>query len=115
MNALTNNVQVIMENNAPAFAILPYIQFKLICKALDDKAMDADEVPHEIAAMVLEKGYSAPKAWRKYLRLNQREAAAKLNISQAALSQIENNDTNQAVTLRKIAVAYDISPEQLDI
>lgn len=115
MNALTNNVQVIMEHGEPAFAILPYGDFKLICQKLDHKKLAADEVPHEIAAMILEKGYSAPKAWRKYLHLSQREAANKLGISQAALSQIENNDKNQTVTLRKIASAYEISIEQLDI
>jgi transcriptional regulator with XRE-family HTH domain len=74
-----------------------------------------DEMPHEVAAMMLEKYYSAPKAWRKYLRLNQREAAARIGVSQAALSQIENNSKSQTATLRKIADAYNLHVEQLDI
>jgi len=114
MNALTNNVQVIMEDGNPAFAVIPYGQFKLICQKIDELP-NSDEVPHEVAAMVLEKGYSAPKAWRKYLRLNQSEAAAKIGVSQAALSQIESNDRNQPGTLQKIAAAYGLSVEQLDI
>lgn len=114
MSALTNNIQVITENGVPAFAVIPYGQFKLICRKIDNLP-DPDEVPHEVAAMMLEKGYSAPKAWRKYLRLNQSEAAAKIGISQAALSQIESNDRNQAATLQKIAVAYGLTAGQLDI
>ncbi len=114
MNALTNNVQVITENGIPAFAVIPYGQFKLICQKIDEQQA-VDEVPHEVAAMMLEKGYSAPKAWRKYLRLNQSEAAAKIGVSQAALSQIENNEHNQPGTLKKIANAYGLAVEQLDI
>ena len=114
MNALTNNVQIITENGIPAFAVIPYGQFKLICQEID-KQLASDDVLHEVAAMVLEKGYSAPKAWRKYLRLNQSEAAAKIGVSQAALSQIESNERNQPGTLQKIAAAYGLTVEQLDI
>lgn len=74
-----------------------------------------DKIPHEVAAMVLEKGYSVLKAWRRYLRLNQSEAAAKIGVSRAALSQIESNERNQAGTLQKVAAAYGLSVEQLDI
>ncbi len=114
MSALTDNIQVIMENGTPAFAVIPYENFKLICRELENK-LAPDEVPHEVAAMVLEKGFSITKAWRKYLRLSQKDAAAKIGISQGALSQIENNERNHPGTLQKIAAAYGLDVGQLEI
>jgi DNA-binding XRE family transcriptional regulator len=115
MNALTENVQTIMENGKPAFAVIPYENYKVICRRLDSLELEPDEVPHEVAAMMLEKSYSMSKAWRIYLRMNQREAAQKIGISQAALSQIEKSETNHRQTLQKIADAYGIHINQLDI
>ncbi len=77
--------------------------------------LEPDEIPHEVAGFMLEKGYSPAKAWRVYLRMSQKDAAKKLGISQAALSQIENNENNQRATLEKIAVAYGIHVEQLEV
>lgn len=114
MNALIDNVQMITENGKPAYAVIPYAQFKLLCKKIGEY-LEPDEIPHEVAGFMLEKGYSPAKAWRVYLRMSQKDAAKKLGITQAALSQIENNETNQRATLDKIAVAYGIHVEQLDV
>lgn len=75
----------------------------------------SDEIPHEVVSYVFEKHYSIVKAWRLYLRMNQKEAAEKIGITQGALSQIEKSETNQQGTLQKIADAWGIHVEQLDV
>lgn len=115
MSALTENVQTIMENGKPAFAVIPYDQYKLICKKIDSFELQEDEVPHELVGLILEKSYNPVKAWRVYLRMSQSEAAKKIGISQAALSQIEKTEHNQKATLQKIAKAYGIHVGQLDV
>jgi len=115
MNALTENVQLIMENGAPMFAVIPYPQYKKICSQLEGGALQPDEVPHEVVAMMVEKHYSAVKAWRVYLRMSQKDAAAKIGITQAALSQMEKTEKLQPLTARKIANSWGISVEQLEL
>ena len=74
-----------------------------------------DETPHEVAGYMLNKGYPPVKAWRVYLRMNQKEAAEKIGITQSALSQIEKSENNQRGTLQRIAEAWGIHVEQLDV
>ncbi len=117
MNALTENVQTIMENGKPAFAVIPYDQYKLICNEIESKEVvyASDEIPHEVVSYVFEKHYSIVKAWRTYLRMNQKEAAEKIGITQGALSQIEKSENNQRGTLQRIADAWGIHVEQLEV
>ena len=59
-------------------------------------------------------GKSLPRAWREHLGLTQKEVAARMGISQAALSQIEAPESKpQRATLEKLAAALDVSLEQL--
>ena len=119
MNALIDmdTVQTIMENGKPAFAVIPYDQFKLICNQMDNRKVmyASDEIPHEVVSYIFEKHYSIVKAWRLYLRMNQKEAAEKIGITQGALSQIEKSESNQQGTLQKIADAWGIHVEQLEV
>lgn len=51
---------------------------------------DADgTVPHELVEATILDGKNLICAWRKYKRLSQTEAAAKMEISQPAYSQME--------------------------
>ena len=118
MNALTENIQTIMVDGHPAFAVIPYKEYTQMRKKLEAiKATEIapDEVPHEVAKLVLEKSYTIVKAWRVYLRMNQEEAAKKIGITQAALSQIEKNTKNRPLTLKRIADAWGIYPEQMEL
>jgi transcriptional regulator with XRE-family HTH domain len=58
---------------------------------------------------------SPVRAWREYRGLLQKQVAGSLKISQAAYSQMEKPDTNlKPETIKKIARALKIEPEQLD-
>ena len=54
-------------------------------------------------------GKSPVRAWRQYRGLLQKQVAGSLKISQAAASQMEKPET-----IKKIARALKIEPEQLD-
>jgi transcriptional regulator with XRE-family HTH domain len=54
------------------------------------------------------------KAWRTHLGLTQSEIAKKAGITQAALSQMENNEnTLRTATLEKLAKAMNLTVDQL--
>jgi len=54
------------------------------------------------------------KAWRKHLRLTQKEVAQRAGITQSALSQMERMATNnRTATLEKLAKAMGIEAGQL--
>lgn len=55
------------------------------------------------------------RAWREHLGLTQSEVAARMEISQAALAQIESPEAHpRKTTLRRVAQALGIQLEQLD-
>jgi len=100
--------QTIMQDGKPAFAVVPYDEFMRIIK------LDEPTIPHEVAAMVLEKDFCLARAWREHLGLTQAEVARRMDISQAALSQIEKGDkTIRESTLKRLADAMGLNPEQL--
>jgi len=53
------------------------------------------------------------KAWREHLGLTQAEVAARLGISKAAYSKLENSTRQRPSTRRRLAEALGISAEQL--
>ena len=116
MSVLTKDVQILEANGLPTFAIIPFPEYQQICKKLDEHEviLGPDDVPHEVVKLSLGKGFSPAKAWRVYLRLTQVEAADRLGITQGSLSHIENSDNLKSETAKKLAVAYEIYPEQLD-
>ena len=118
MNAHIENIQTIMVNGHPAFAVIPYGEYTRMRRKLETveaAKLAPDEVPHEVAKLVLEKNFTIVKAWRVYLRMNQKEAAEKIGITQSALSQLEKSPKNKAATLERIANSWGIHPEQLTL
>lgn len=111
------NVQIIKENDVPAFAVIPFAQYEemrrrlAIAENLDAKV----RFPLEVAEMIALKGYNLIKAWRIYRGKTQKEIAASLGITQGAFSQIERSARNQSETLRRVAAVLDIRPEQLTL
>lgn len=103
------NIQIIKQNGVPAFVVVPYQDY---LKWFPDG--NDDTVPHEVAGLIIKKGYNLVKAWRIHLGLSQKEVALKADITQAALSQMENSDNElRTATLEKLAHAMGLSVEQL--
>lgn len=98
--------QIIKENGKPAFAVIPYKEFLRLVEP-------EPTIPHEVVSMTLREDMSLIKAWRKYLRLSQKEVAKRMGITQAGLSQIENSERHKPETLNHIAKALDLDLDQL--
>jgi len=71
-------------------------------------------IPNEVVGMVVD-GDSPIKAWRKHLGLTQVQAAKKLGISQGAYAQMEKTRRSQEATLHKVAAAFGIEFDQIDM
>jgi len=105
--------QIIIQNGKPAFAVIPWNEYK----ELLDNQIEADEsdvwFPNEVLKANV-RGDSLIKAWREYFKLTQLELSAKAGMKQSALARIENNNANpRKATLTKLAKALEIDLEQL--
>ena len=110
MNAHIENLdyQIIEKNNKPEFVVVPYDQFQLLLQ-------DEDEllVPHEVVGLGIEYQNNI-KAWRKYLKISQKQLAAKTGITQAAISQMEKPSSKPHMkTLKEMARALQVDWELL--
>jgi predicted transcriptional regulator len=91
----------------PAFAVVKYDDFIRLTHS-------DPTIPNDVVWSAIEKGFSLPRAWREYLNLTQKEVASRMGISQSSLSQIEQPDKKlRYATLKKLAKALDLHPEQL--
>lgn len=116
MKTQDQNVQFIMNNGVPTFAVIPYEKYLELTN--DSSLSDTDDssvyVPQEVAELMLINDLSFIAAWRKHLKISQRELASRMGITQAAVSQMERLDaTPQRKSLEKCAVAMGISVAQL--
>ena len=103
------DIQIIKQNGVPAFVVVPYQDY---LKWFPDEG--GDTVPHEVVGLVIKKGYNLVKAWRIHLGLSQKVVAQKADITQAALSQMENSENElRTATLEKLSIAMGLSVEQL--
>lgn len=110
MSVPTNNVQIIEQSGKPAFAVIPYDDYlELTEQKRDNEAL----IPHEVVGLVIKNNWNLAKAWRKHLGISQKELSKKANISQSALSQMENSDNLKSKTLEKLAKALGINADQL--
>ncbi|MDD4219498.1 MAG: helix-turn-helix transcriptional regulator [Bacilli bacterium] len=72
-------------------------------------------IPNTVVKMHLLEEMTIIAAWRKHLSLTQEEVAHRMNISQAAYSQIENAKHPRKSTQKKVAKAFDIDERQLSV
>jgi len=101
--------QIIEQGGKPAFAVVPYDQFKAF---IDNE--DESTIPHEVARAVAVDDKSMLKAWREHLSLSQSELATKAGMTQPAIAQLENSDSDlRESTLKKLAAAMGIEIDQL--
>lgn len=107
------NIQIIRQGEQPAFVVIPYNEY---IKVFPDAPWipEGDLIPHEVVGMTIKKGYSLIRSWREYLGMTQSEVAAKLEITQAALSQMESGEKKlRKKTIEKLSVALGLNIEQL--
>lgn len=108
MSAPTNNIQIINgPDGRPAFVVIPYEQY------LSQQGA-GDLIPHEVVSRIVD-GATPIRAWREYLELTQEQVAGRLGISQPAYAQQESVARPRKLTREKIAQAFGIRPDQLDI
>lgn len=101
--------QIIRDNTgAPAFVVLPYKQWL----AIRDKEQNL--VPNEVVNLAFDHEWSAMRAWREHLGLTQVEIATRAGMTQGAYAQMENAHKPRRASLKKIAQAMGLSPEQLN-
>jgi DNA-directed RNA polymerase sigma subunit (sigma70/sigma32) len=108
------NVQIIKENNKPAFAVISYSEFEQIQRklALFDELESIVTFPLEVVKMRFLKGYGMIEAWRIYQGKTLEEMAEALKISQDEFSQIEKSEFIDDEALGKIANALNLTQEQ---
>lgn len=107
MNGPTN-LQIISDGDGnPAFVVIPYKDY------LSEYVRDQDLIPHDVISRTVD-GATPIKAWREHLGLTQYDVAKRLDITQSAYAQQENNTRLRKASREKIAAALGITPTQLD-
>jgi DNA-binding XRE family transcriptional regulator len=108
MNTPTNHQIITGPDGAPAFVVIPYAEY-IASHPVEDL------VPNEVVGLMVKEGLTAVAAWRKHLGLTQADVAARIGITQAAYAQQESASKPRKVTREKIAAAFGISAELLDL
>lgn len=71
-------------------------------------------IPHEVVSRIVD-GLTPIRAWREYLNLTQDEVARRMGITQSAYAQQETLAKPRKVTREKIATAFRITAQQLEL
>lgn len=131
--ATMNNLQYIRDESGKAlFVILPMAEYQKLAEvdeygfnietdgeewqeiAIEASDNDGATIPHEVVKIKLENDVNLLGAWRIYRNLSQQEAADKLGITQAAISQMEHKQNKpQKRTLERLAKVYQCDVEQM--
>lgn len=106
--------QIIEHGGQPAFVLVPWDEFQRIRPMLEAEKAHASGIPQSVVEAHILHDMSLIRAWREELGLTQEDLAKRLEVSQAAVAKFEHPTARpRLATLRKIAVALGISPEQL--
>lgn len=76
--------------------------------------MENHLIPHEVVSLIVD-GALPVRAWRERLNLTQDEVAKRMGISQPAFAQQENDAKPCKATREKIATAFGINADQLEL
>ncbi|CAB3773009.1 helix-turn-helix domain-containing protein [Paraburkholderia humisilvae] len=107
MNARTNIQLINGDDGAPAFVVIPYMQY------LAERSGEGGLIPHDVVSRTVD-GATPLRAWREHLGLTQAEVAQRLGISQSAYAQQESSERLRKSSRDKIAAALEITTDQLD-
>ncbi len=103
-------IQVIKDGERPAFIVIPYERWL----EMSGENGDAIHIPYEVMNLRMKAGISLIAAWRKHLKITQRELADQMGMTQSAIAQIEKAGTkNRRQTLEKVADALGLDIRQL--
>ena len=109
------SLPIIYENDKPVSVIVPFEEYHRMVRAVNARKLDLNTcIPNEVVDFMILDNMTVIRAWRKYLKLTQKEVAARLGINQSAYAQIEKAAKNQRKTLKRVADALQISMKQLD-
>jgi DNA-binding XRE family transcriptional regulator len=110
MNVYTD-IQIIRQGGKPAFVVVPYDKWLELIGSNEDENI---YIPHKVVGYQLKEGLSLIAAWRKHLKITQKELADRTGMTQPAIAQIEKPDSKtQRKTLKKIAQAMNLDVEQI--
>ncbi|MCI0993838.1 helix-turn-helix domain-containing protein [Pseudomonas corrugata] len=107
MNVPTD-IQIINDAEGnPAFVVIPYSQYVA-------QKLEPELIPHEVVSRIVD-GATPIRAWREHLNLTQDDVARRLGISQPAFAQQESVAKPRRATREKIAAAFGIHADQLEL
>ncbi|WP_166359209.1 helix-turn-helix domain-containing protein [Pseudomonas akapageensis] len=108
MTNAPTDVQIINgPDGKPAFVVIPYEQYIA-------QQVEADLIPHQVVSRIVD-GATPIRAWREHLNLTQDEVAKRMGISQPAFAQQEAVNKPRRATREKIARAFGIKADQLEL
>ena len=120
-------VQVIKDNGAPVYAVIPYDDYLQLLEEIEDARdiREADEVYARIergeeetipghVVRELVNSERPLRIWRKYRGLTLQELADQVGISKSYLSQIESGNRNGSTNvLKRIVAALNLSLDDI--
>lgn len=100
----------------PAFVRVPWDEFKRIRPLLDGDKIRSIGLSQAVVEAHLLRAIPMIRAWRDHLGITQRELAAGIAVSQAAIAKLGKPTAKpRRATLEKIAEVLGISIENLDV
>jgi len=119
--------QIIERNGRPEWAVLPFADYEKMVEALEDgvdtktldeavRALAAGEeesIPAEVTHRILD-GESPLRVWREHRGLTLHDLALRCEVTDAAISQIENHKRQPSVDLlKRLATALTVEVDDL--
>lgn len=111
MNELTKYSRIVGPDGKTEYFLVPVDEFnQLLTRTASDQEVT---IPNAVVKMHVLEEMPLIAAWRTHLSLTQAEVVRRMDISQAAYSQIENAKNPRVATRKKIADALGIDHRQL--
>ncbi len=119
--------QIIERNGRPEWAVLPFADYQKMVEALEDgadaKTLDEvvralaegeeESIPADVTHRILD-GESPLRVWREYRGLTLHDLAQRCEVTDAAISQIENHKRQPSVDLlKRLATALAVEVDDL--
>ena len=118
------NVQIILKDGRPEYAVIPIEDYRRMVASLEDMAAidralredkAGESIPGEIVDAVMD-GVTPLRAWRLYRKLTLVSLAERTGISRSYLSRIENGKKRGTLDIyRRLAVVLNVEPDDLCI
>ena len=111
MNVHTKYGRIVGRDGKTQYSLVPVDEYNQLLE--HTKSDQEVTIPHAVVTMHVLEEMPLIAAWRTHLSLTQAEVARRMNISQAAYSQIENAKNPRESTRKKVAAALGIDYRQL--